>query len=92
MVTKTAPRVAAQKCVHHWIVHTPQGTTSWGTCRKCDRRKRFSNHFDGRDRTNNSDLFVETSSGFKPDRRSTYYDSSANAALEESRRTSNMTS
>jgi hypothetical protein len=86
MATKTAPRARIKICVHHWIVHTPQGTTSWGTCRKCSKRKRFSNHFDGRDRTNNSDLFVDTSSAFKPDRRSTYYDSSVGAAYDESRR------
>ena len=85
MTTKASVNLKSKKCTHHWMVHAPQGVNSWGTCRKCSKRKRFSNQFEGRDRTNNSDIFVESSTRFKPDRRSTYYDPSVSAAYEESR-------
>ena len=77
MVTQTAPetrrtKTAAASCVHHWLVRPPQGETSWGECRKCGRRKRVSNRFDGRDRANNSDIFAGGSTAWKPDRRASY--------------------
>ena len=79
-VTESMPATTAV-CVHHWLVRSPQGATSWGECRKCGLRRRFSNHFDGRDRANNSDLFGEGSHTWKPDRRSTYHGPSAAAGL-----------
>ena len=85
MVTQTAPetrtksrgQTATARCVPHWLVRPPQGETSWGECRKCGRRKRFSNRFDGRDRANNSDIFSGGSNGWKPDRRAGYHDPAA---------------
>ena len=86
MVTITTPRPRTKICKHHWEVRPPAGATSWGECRKCGRRKRFSNRFDGRDRANNSDLFVDTATAWRPDRRTTYYDPGVAAAYEESQR------
>ena len=81
MVTQTIPQTAAPEapaiaasCMHHWLVRPPNGETSWGECRKCGRRKRFLNHFEGRDRGNNSDIFANGSTSWKPDRRATYRD------------------
>ena len=82
MVTQTAPASPAReaspqkdaRCVHHWMVRPPDGENSWGQCRKCGRRKRFSNRFDGRDRANNSDIFANGSIGWKPDHRAGYAD------------------
>ena len=56
---ETRSRKKRVSCVHHWLVSSPNGETSWGECRKCGRRKRFLNRFDGNERPNNSDLFVE---------------------------------
>ncbi len=75
---------ATRTCVHHWTVQPPGGETSWGTCKKCGRRRRFSNRFDGRDRSNNSDIFVD-SGAWRPDRRLTSIPSHAIEAREESR-------
>lgn len=67
-----AARVSA-KCVHYWLVNPPDGATSWARCRHCGKRRRFTNRFEGRDHSNNSDLFVETAQSWRPDRRVTYY-------------------
>ncbi|MCY3918910.1 MAG: hypothetical protein OXG38_03755 [Chloroflexi bacterium] len=56
------------------MVRPPDGENSWGQCRKCGRRKRFSNRFDGRDRANNSDIFANGSISWKPDHRAGYAD------------------
>ena len=80
MVTQTAPQSPAREaassadapCIHHWLVRPPDGENSWGQCRKCGRRKRFSNRFDGRDRANNSDIFANGSIHWKPDHRAAY--------------------
>lgn len=85
MVTQTVPETLAApaapqqiaECVHHWLVRPPSGESSWGECRKCGRRKRFLNHFEGRDRGNNSDIFANGSTAWKPDRRSGYRDPDA---------------
>ncbi|HJN92057.1 MAG TPA: hypothetical protein QGF05_04935 [Dehalococcoidia bacterium] len=85
-------RKAAKTCAHFWQVSPPQGELSWGSCKKCGKRKRFSNRFDGRDRTNNSDIFSSPgakASGFKPDRSSTYYDSGVREAFEGTAHTAN---
>jgi len=80
-----ATRTRIDRCTHHWKVSPPQGELSWGQCAKCGKRKRFSNRFEGRDRSNNSDLFTEGRVGlFKPDRRHTYYDA-GREALDEAR-------
>jgi len=38
---KAAP--AAPQCRHHWLIETPQGATSWGTCKLCGERREFAN-------------------------------------------------
>ncbi|MEE9277892.1 MAG: hypothetical protein V3V06_05735 [Dehalococcoidia bacterium] len=85
MTTETALLARAKNCVHHWVVRPPEGPTSWGSCRKCGKRKRFLNRFDGRDRNNNSDLFVDGTRTWKPDRRATYYEPRIAEAFEEAR-------
>ena len=81
MVTRTV-RAVARTCVHHWVIRSPQGAASWGACRKCGKRRRFSNHFDGYDRNNNSDIFADTSSGWKPNWSPPVSDDQVNRALE----------
>lgn len=34
---------SAPQCRHHWIIDSPQGTTSWGVCKLCGARKEFPN-------------------------------------------------
>ena len=60
----------AKACVHHWLVRPPEGATSWANCRKCGKRKRFSNSFEWHDRANNSDIFVDNPVGWRPSWRS----------------------
>ena len=93
MVTRTEPapaparvKDARPRCVHHWIVQAPQGEKSWGECRKCGRRRRFSNRFDGRDRANNSDLFVESPYTWRASRAGAAEASRLDDALELARR------
>lgn len=38
---REAPAVA--ECRHHWLIESPQGATSWGTCKLCGARREFSN-------------------------------------------------
>jgi len=32
-----------QNCIHHWIIDTPDGQTSYGKCRICGAVTEFSN-------------------------------------------------
>mgnify|MGYP001283817561 CR=1 FL=1 len=85
-------RKTAKTCAHFWQVSAPQGELSWGSCKKCGKRKRFSNRFDGRDRTNNSDIFSShgaKTGSFKPDHSSTYLDSGVREAFEGTSHSSN---
>lgn len=34
---------AVPECRHHWLIETPHGPTSWGTCKHCGERREFSN-------------------------------------------------
>jgi hypothetical protein len=34
---------ATQWCRHHWLIETPNGVTSWGTCRQCGEQRQFMN-------------------------------------------------
>ena len=70
----------AKTCTHFWNVSSPQGELSWGECSKCGKRKRFSNRFEGRDRSNNSDIFSgeNRAAAFRPDRRHSYEDPTPN--------------
>jgi len=74
----TATRTATKRCVHHWLVRPPDGATSWADCRKCGKRKRFNNSFEGYDRANNSDIFVDNPVGWRPS-----FHSTSNAAAAE---------
>lgn len=31
------------QCIHHWLIESPKGPTSWGMCKHCGRRREFSN-------------------------------------------------
>ena len=86
MVTsQSGAKTRQKKCTHFWRVMPPQGELSWGECSKCGRRKRFSNRFEGRDRSNNSDIFTDSpSASFRPDRRHTYFDPAARDLTSES--------
>lgn len=35
--------LAAPQCQHHWLIESPHGTTSWGTCKRCGERRQFTN-------------------------------------------------
>lgn len=35
--------VAATRCQHHWLIESPHGATSWGTCRRCGEWRQFIN-------------------------------------------------
>ena len=72
-------------CTHFWRVTPPQGELSWGECSKCGKRKRFSNRFEGRDRSNNSDLFSgdNRAAAFRPDHRHSYHEPRVRDAYEE---------
>ena len=39
----TAARGTARACVHHWRLEEADGPTSRGRCRRCGRRRTFSN-------------------------------------------------
>jgi len=85
-------RKRAKTCAHFWQVSPPQGELSWGSCKKCGKRKRFSNRFDGRDRTNNSDIFSShgaKTTGVKPARSSSYFDRGVREAFESTSHNSN---
>lgn len=44
-----------ENCVHHWMLETPDGPMSEGTCKKCGEKKEFSNSlYTGNWHTNNS--------------------------------------
>jgi len=35
--------VEGPQCRHHWLIESPHGATSWGTCKHCGERREFSN-------------------------------------------------
>jgi len=30
--------------VHHWVIDTPRGATSWGVCKICGDKREFQNY------------------------------------------------
>ena len=38
-----AHKTRTSKCVHHWIIETPNGRESRGVCKRCGRKGRFAN-------------------------------------------------
>jgi hypothetical protein len=42
---KESPQTSAEpRCVHHWVIETPSGTTSWGVCKICGDKREFQNY------------------------------------------------
>jgi len=42
--TQTETKPAAKgNCVHHWLIETPNGRESTGTCKRCGASKSFAN-------------------------------------------------
>jgi len=35
-----------ERCIHHWVIETPDGRFSKGTCSKCGTNKLFDNVID----------------------------------------------
>jgi len=42
--TLTKPDV--EKCIHHWVIDSPNGPTSQGQCQKCGLKKDFVNYYE----------------------------------------------
>lgn len=40
---KTESQNIEQQCAHHWIIESPNGPISAGTCKKCGATKEFEN-------------------------------------------------
>ena len=38
--------MTTETCVHHWILQTPNGPTSEGTCKRCHLTREFTNYLD----------------------------------------------
>ena len=38
--------VAAEACVHHWVIEPPNGAVSKGRCKACGEEKEFRNSFE----------------------------------------------
>lgn len=43
IAVQTREKRVARSCQHHWIIETPHGVTSRGTCKRCSVTKRFPN-------------------------------------------------
>jgi hypothetical protein len=43
MADVTARKTRAKKCIHHWMIETPNGRESRGVCRSCGRKRAFAN-------------------------------------------------
>ena len=41
--TRDTKPTAKGKCVHHWMIESPNGRESGGVCKRCGARKSFSN-------------------------------------------------
>ncbi len=44
-----AERPAASQCGHHWLLESPAGKTSAGTCKKCGVTREFYNSLESAD-------------------------------------------
>lgn len=38
-----APASGGRSCRHHWLIETPHGVTSRGSCKRCGTTRRFPN-------------------------------------------------
>ncbi len=43
IVMEEKQRHSVKVCRHHWIIETPNGATSQGTCKRCGMTKQFPN-------------------------------------------------
>lgn len=43
LATNETQKQMRRRCLHHWIIETPQGATSRGHCKRCGMMKRFPN-------------------------------------------------
>ncbi|MEX1022391.1 MAG: hypothetical protein WD058_04505, partial [Dehalococcoidia bacterium] len=41
--TRETKPMARGNCVHHWIIESPNGRESGGTCKRCGATKSFAN-------------------------------------------------
>jgi hypothetical protein len=42
-MTLSKSNTKQQECIHHWIIDTPHGQTSYGKCKHCGAVAEFSN-------------------------------------------------
>jgi hypothetical protein len=42
-LTAFEPNIKQQKCIHHWIIDSPNASTSRGRCKKCGAVATFLN-------------------------------------------------
>lgn len=42
-MTTPQSNIKQQKCIHHWIIDSPNGSTSYGRCKKCGAVAEFVN-------------------------------------------------
>ena len=45
--------MTTETCVHHWILQTPNGPTSEGTCKRCHQVRSFLNYVEASAYTSN---------------------------------------
>jgi len=38
----------SERCIHSWVIESPNGATSRGVCKKCYKTKRFPNGLEAR--------------------------------------------
>jgi hypothetical protein len=43
MAAPTTRRIQTGKCIHHWIIETPNGRESSGACKRCGLKRAFAN-------------------------------------------------
>ena len=43
MAETTTRKTRTGKCIHHWIIESPNGRESSGSCKRCGRKRAFAN-------------------------------------------------
>ncbi len=46
-MTQEEQEQAVSECVHHWMIESPNGPVSMGTCKVCGERSEFKNSIQG---------------------------------------------
>ena len=44
VMTIESTQTAAAECMHHWVIDTPSGPVSHGTCKRCGEAREFRNY------------------------------------------------